>query len=70
MGPWLLGLTMAAEKGRRNQTTGRCSAVWEELEMGLWRKIHSRVYTQAEQPCWGLTTQLGNRERVSPDHAA
>ena len=38
-GPSLLGLTMAAEKGRRNQSTGRCNPLWEELEMGLQRKL-------------------------------
>ena len=42
-GPCLPGLTMAAEEGRRNRTTGRCKPVWEELEMGLQRKIHFRI---------------------------
>ena len=43
LGPRLPGLTMAAEKGRSDQTTSRCNPVWEELEMGLWRKIHKRI---------------------------
>ena len=42
-GPYLPGLTMAAEKVRRNQTTHRYNPVWEESEMGLWRKIRGRA---------------------------
>ena len=41
--PRFPGLTMAAERGRRNQTTGKCDPVWGEWEVGLWRKIHTGV---------------------------
>ena len=34
-GPRLLGLTMAAQKGRKCGSAGGCSPLWEESEMGL-----------------------------------
>ena len=53
-GPHFPGLTMAANKGRRKQTTGRCDPLWEELEMGLQtRPRHSShaLSLSLSQPC-------------------
>ena len=61
-------LTMAANKGRRNQSTGRCNPLWEESEMGLQRKIHPGNLN----PCMGQPNWLNHAtwEGEAMDHVA
>ena len=39
----LPGLTMAAKKGRKYRSAGRCSQLWEESEMGLQTRIQAGI---------------------------
>ena len=42
-GPSVSGITIAAEKTRRDQNTGRCNSVWEESGMALQSKICAEI---------------------------
>ena len=39
--PLLPGLTMAVQKGIKCGSAGRCGWLWEELEMGLWKRFQA-----------------------------
>ena len=42
-GPRLPGLRRAAKKGRKYWTASRCSWLWEESEMRLWRRVQAGI---------------------------
>ena len=58
---------MTAKKVRRNRTTGRCNPVWEELKIGLQRKIPARITSQvrAAAMLWFNHVVLGAERGLS-----